>query len=174
MYRHSNQLTAQEEILIKLLKFANTWFKGDLEAQVRSEFLKHLKRFQKVRSVELHNTFLELVYNVYEDPKTQAVERRELRGSIFIGLSSRSASLRQKFTEIVDKEVSRNLQHRVCQVILKPDTWNSIGNIYWIPQGLDLIFGMAWLFFMSHPSSAFYGSSTSETLSNIGQSARCR
>lgn len=108
---------------------------------MRAEFLKHLKRFQKVRSVELHNTFLELVYSVYEDPKTAPIERKDLRGSIFIGLSSRSASLRQKFTEMVDKEIPRNLQHRLCNVILKPDTWNSIGNIYWIPQGLDLIFG---------------------------------
>eukprot|EP01127_Copromyxa_protea_P022666 TRINITY_DN8267_c0_g1_i1.p1 TRINITY_DN8267_c0_g1~~TRINITY_DN8267_c0_g1_i1.p1 ORF type:complete len:3694 (+),score=584.33 TRINITY_DN8267_c0_g1_i1:40-11082(+) len=137
------QHSTDEEILIKLLKCVNSWFKGELELPVRAEFLKHLKRFQKVRSVELHNTFLELVYMVYEDPKTVAVERRELRSSIFIGLSSRSTELRRKFTEIVDKEVTRNLQHRVCNVILKPDTWNSIGNIYWIPQGLDLIFALA-------------------------------
>lgn len=96
--------STDEGILIKVLGPAREWVNEHMDLGVRAEYLNKVKRFQKVRSGELHNTFLELILAVYRHPNTTDDERANvLRSSVLIGLTSRSSTLRNEFYQYTSR-----------------------------------------------------------------------
>jgi len=138
LLQHSND----EALLIVVLPKTKDWIKIDADSNTKTEFLKKLKRFQKVRSLELHNLFLEQVLDLYQDPKSGTSEKDELYGSVLIGLSSPNPDLRARAFALIDARSQKDFTFRMCQVILKADTWNSIGNTYWIQHSLHLLLAL--------------------------------
>ena len=73
-----------------------------MDLEIRREFLSKIKRFQKVKSVDLHVAYLDLVYELYIHPETTDKERTEvLRPNVLYGLSSRDSTMRLKFFKYV-------------------------------------------------------------------------
>eukprot|EP01125_Pyxidicula_operculata_P020045 TRINITY_DN7318_c0_g3_i1.p1 TRINITY_DN7318_c0_g3~~TRINITY_DN7318_c0_g3_i1.p1 ORF type:complete len:2261 (-),score=569.45 TRINITY_DN7318_c0_g3_i1:97-6879(-) len=144
-----------EDLLINIFKNIQNW-KDLMDPALGTEFLIKLKRFSKVRSAELHASFLSLIYTIYRHPSTTQEEKiQHLKGTVLLGLSSRNSELRKHFFECINKEIERDLDQRM-RIILSARTWDSIGQIsYWIQQALDLLLGI------SNPTQSFKLGSTS-------------
>lgn len=152
--------STDEAVLIKALDPAREWVNEYMEPAMRAEYLNKVKRFQKVRSGELHNAFLELILSVYRHAKTTDEERASvLRSSVLIGLTSRSSKLRTEFFEYalvnlsvilhsliltrqINSEILMDLEGRI-RAVFSPDTWDQVGHVYFIQPALDLFFGLA-------------------------------
>lgn len=130
----------QEDLLIKILTLLKSNINEMRDPAIRLEFLQKIRRFQKVKSLELQHAFLDLVYDIHKEP-LNGDEKLYLKGTVFIGLSARNPELRKKFFTSLNNEIQPNLEHRL-NIVLSAQTWETIGHVYWIQQALSLILGL--------------------------------
>lgn len=88
---------------------------------------------------ELNIQFLELINYIYRDDQLKQTELTSKLESAFLsGLRCNQPTLRAKFFEIFDGSMRRRLHDRLLYIICS-QSWDSIGQHYWIKQCIELL-----------------------------------
>jgi transformation/transcription domain-associated protein len=88
---------------------------------------------------QLFSDFLTLILDIYREPSLRRTDLTiKLEGAFLIGCRAKDPAIRLKFIEMFDDSLPRSLISRL-QFVLGSQTWEYLGDHYWIPQALDLL-----------------------------------
>ena len=115
-----------------------------LSVREKVNLLLKMQRFEMVFETSLQQTYMEMIYKVYVDPKTTREEQRLLQPCFFMGLRSRSVVIRRSFFDVFNRSMSHanTLQARLYDVFGTHD-YNVLTESNWVRQALDLMLGVA-------------------------------
>ncbi len=83
--------------------------------------------------------FLLIIYEIYSAPAYASTElRSRLEGSFLLGLKCESIAIRNKFSDLLNASIPRNIMSRLRH-IFETQRWELIGSHYWIPIAIDLL-----------------------------------
>ncbi|CAF1557434.1 unnamed protein product, partial [Didymodactylos carnosus] len=88
----------------------------------------------------LYNQFLELILYIYQEPVYKDTEIcQKMEPAFLIGLKSTNNNIRQKFFNVLDKNLKKSIQDRLFFMFLSQN-WEHLGQHYWIKQCLELFY----------------------------------
>ncbi|KAI0053544.1 FAT-domain-containing protein [Auriscalpium vulgare] len=106
----------------------------------KAALLQKMTAFES-RGDVLFNSYLELIYEIYTEPSLRRSDlTTKLEQSFLLGCRARDAGIRERFIDLLDVSVPRNLIARLSY-ILGVQNWEALSDTYWIYLALHLILG---------------------------------
>ncbi|EPQ59490.1 hypothetical protein GLOTRDRAFT_136350 [Gloeophyllum trabeum ATCC 11539] len=127
-----------------LLDLARDWAiqKRDAFPTVKEKaaLLQRMVAFE-TRGEALFNSYLELILDIYTDASLRRSDlTTRLEQAFLTGCRCREASLREKFMDLLDSSIPRNLPARLAYV-LGVQSWEALAEYNWIYIALHLLLG---------------------------------
>ncbi|TIC01039.1 hypothetical protein E3Q17_01964 [Wallemia mellicola] len=95
----------------------------------------------KEASKNLFNDYLELILSIYKDSFYARSELTvRLENAFLLGCRATNGELRSRFIEVFHESMYLSIASRL-QYVLGVQNWDSLSNVYWIHQALDLVLG---------------------------------
>ncbi|TIB16619.1 hypothetical protein E3P89_00202 [Wallemia ichthyophaga] len=92
-------------------------------------------------SQKLFNEYLELILSIYKDSFYARSEMTvRLENAFLLGCRASNHDLRSSFIEVFHESMYLSVASRL-QYVLGVQNWDSLSNVYWIHQALDLVLG---------------------------------
>lgn len=96
-------------------------------------------KVDQVGDPKLLGLYLDIVYEVYSKSTYAKTElRSRLEGSFLRGLWHEDVVCRQKFLDLLDASIPRNVSSRLCH-IFETQRWELAGSHYWMPVAAELL-----------------------------------
>ena len=112
-------------------------------AKEKAGILLKMMSFETRNSELLNRDYLTLILDIYQDPALARTElTMRLEPAFLLGCKVRDPALRSQFLACFDKSLATGLFSRLHYVI-GVQSWESLGETYWIQQALDLVLGAA-------------------------------
>lgn len=137
------------ELLNKISNIIRDWIlninnENIITTKDKITFLHKMTKFEQMSNPFLQNTFLELVYHIYNDPSTlnnlSKSDLSQLDIGFMMGLRYKDGGIRNKFFDILNKNINRLSVVERLKYIFSIHNWELMGSTFWIKQALDLIF----------------------------------
>lgn len=107
----------------------------------KAGILLKMMLFETRNSETLQKDYLALILDIYTDPALTRTELTvKLEPAFLIGCKMRDPTIRSKFLAALDRSLATGLFSRL-HFILGVQSWDSLGDTYWIHQALDLLLG---------------------------------
>lgn len=128
-----------------LLQMTRKWVTDKDEAyptnKEKAGILLKMMSFETRSSESLQKDFLTLILDIYTDPTLARSELTvKLEPAFLLGCKIRDPVIRSKFIAVFDKSLATDLFSRL-HFVLGVQSWESLGETYWIHQALDLVLG---------------------------------
>jgi len=99
--------------------------------------------FERREDATLYQDFLQLIYDIYNDPSFARSELTvRLEHAFLLGCRDRDPAVRGRFLELFDRSISTSLYARI-HYIVGVQSWEALGETIWIHQATDLLLGAA-------------------------------
>ncbi|KZT26868.1 FAT-domain-containing protein [Neolentinus lepideus HHB14362 ss-1] len=127
-----------------LLQLARDWAVQRREAfptvKEKAALLQKMVAFEG-RGDDLFSDYLNLIYDIYTDPSLRRSDlTTRLEQSFLIGCRCRKETIRDKFMDLLDSSIPRNLSARLAY-ILGVQSWEALADCNWIYLALYLLLG---------------------------------
>ncbi|KAK2759686.1 histone acetylase complex subunit, partial [Colletotrichum kahawae] len=107
----------------------------------KTAVLHKMLSFEHRQDPTMLTKFLELVIRIYEDPKITRTELTvRMEHAFLIGTRAQDVEMRNRFTTIFDKSLSKTASARLAYV-LTSQNWDTLGESYWLAQASHLLLG---------------------------------
>ncbi|OZJ06116.1 hypothetical protein BZG36_01053 [Bifiguratus adelaidae] len=131
------------EVARAILDLVRDWILSRTETfptiKEKASLMVKMMLFENRNDTALIEQYLELVIQIYKDPSFARSELTvRLEHAFLMGTRSKNPDIRNAFTEIFDKSISRVLYSRLNYVI-GVQNWESLAGYYWIHQALDIV-----------------------------------
>eukprot|EP01114_Cavostelium_apophysatum_P014185 TRINITY_DN3613_c0_g1_i5.p1 TRINITY_DN3613_c0_g1~~TRINITY_DN3613_c0_g1_i5.p1 ORF type:complete len:3612 (+),score=1106.25 TRINITY_DN3613_c0_g1_i5:200-11035(+) len=131
------------ELLTEVTKIVSAWITGEnpslnMSSREKIGFLLKMSRFEQLGNPSLQNTFLDLVYHVFNDPNSPKSDLTSLNGGFMMGLRSRVPHIRNQFFELFQRGITKTISGRL-EFIFSVQSWEYMGNTFWIRQAIELL-----------------------------------
>ncbi|KAM0751100.1 hypothetical protein T439DRAFT_380110 [Meredithblackwellia eburnea MCA 4105] len=128
-----------------LLQMTRKWVIEREEAyptnKEKAGILIKMMSFESRSSETLQKDFLTLILDIYNDPALARTDLTvKLEPAFLLGCRMRDPFLRSKFLDVFDKSLATGLFSRL-HFVLGVQSWETLGETYWIHQALDLVLG---------------------------------
>ncbi|CAG8494359.1 1120_t:CDS:10, partial [Paraglomus occultum] len=109
----------------------------------KAKILMKMMSFESLEDKTLLEEYLDLVISIYSDPLFFRTDlTKKLEQAFLMGTRSNKPAIRNRFMEIFDNSMERNLYIRL-NYIVSVQNWESLGAHFWLHQALDLLLGAA-------------------------------
>lgn len=128
-----------------LLQMTRKWVMDKDEAyptnKEKAGILLKMMSFETRNNETLLKDFLALILDIYTDPVHSRSELTvKLEPAFLLGCKNRDPAIRSKFLAAFDKSLATGLFSRL-HYVLGVQSWETLGETYWIYQALDLVLG---------------------------------
>ncbi|KAF7559003.1 hypothetical protein G7046_g5162 [Stylonectria norvegica] len=107
----------------------------------KTAVLHKMLSFEHRQDSAMLSKFLELVIQIYEDPKITRTELTvRMEHAFLIGTRASDVDMRNRFMAIFDKSLSRTASARLSYV-LTSQNWDTLADSYWLAQASQLLLG---------------------------------
>lgn len=107
----------------------------------KAGILIKMMSFESRNSETLQKDFLTLILDIYTDPSLARSDLTvKLEPAFLLGCRIRDPAIRSKFLDVFDKSLATGLFSRL-HFVLGVQSWETLGETYWIHQALDLVLG---------------------------------
>jgi transformation/transcription domain-associated protein len=107
----------------------------------KAALLLTMMKFESRNNEVLLKDFLTLILDIYTDPTHARSELTvKLEPAFLLGCKNRDPVIRSKFLAAFDKSLATGLFSRL-HYVLGVQSWETLGDTYWIYQALDLVLG---------------------------------
>ena len=143
-----------------LLSMTRKWVLDKEEAhptnKEKAGILLKMMSFETRNNEQLLKDFLTLILDIYTDESHSRSELTvKLEPAFLLGCKNRDPVIRSKFLAAFDKSLATGLFSRL-HYVLGVQSWDTLGDTYWIYQALDLVLGA-----VDTEDRLFVGSTTS-------------
>ena len=135
--KKENFPTAREKagLLIKMMSYENRQY------EIKSSTLINENVNAQQLANKLFKDYLELILNIYRDPYYARSELTvRLENAFLLGCRNKDCELRSSFIKVFHDSMQLSISSRL-QYVLGVQNWESLSEIYWIHQALDLVLG---------------------------------
>ncbi|KAI0068843.1 FAT-domain-containing protein [Artomyces pyxidatus] len=106
----------------------------------KASFLQKMAAFEN-RGDPLYHSYLELIFDIYTEPSLRRSDlTTKLEQSFLLGCRARDPVLRERFMDLLDVSIPRNLISRLTY-IFNVQSWEVLSDAYWIYLALHLLLG---------------------------------
>lgn len=129
-----------------LLQMTRKWVTDKDEQQFpsireKAGILCKMMTFESRNNENLQRDYLNLILDIYTDPALSRTDLTvRLEPAFLLGCKNRDPVIRSKFLAVFDKSLATGLFSRL-HYVLGVQSWESLGETYWIHQALDLVLG---------------------------------
>lgn len=128
-----------------LLQMTRKWVTDKEEAfpttREKAGILLKMMTFETRNNESLQKDYLTLILDIYTDPSLSRSELTvKLEPAFLLGCKIRDPGIRSKFLAVFDKSLATGLFSRL-HYVLGVQSWESLGETYWMHQALDLVLG---------------------------------
>ncbi|BFZ59893.1 transcription-associated protein 1 [Saitoella coloradoensis] len=133
------------ELCSKILEVVREWVLGKNESfptvKEKTAVLLKMMTFDSRGDPALVNRFLNLLIDIYQDPTIARTELTvRLEQAFFMGTKADDYTIRNKFMEVFDNSMSRNVFTRL-NYILGVQNWEFLANNFWLHQASQVLVG---------------------------------
>ena len=105
----------------------------------KTAVLHKMLTFEHRQDTTMLTKFLDLVIRIYDDPKITRTELTvRMEHAFLIGTRAADVSMRNRFMEIFDKNLSKTASDRLLYVV-NSQNWDTLGESYWLAQASQLL-----------------------------------
>ncbi|TFK56003.1 FAT-domain-containing protein [Heliocybe sulcata] len=141
---HLAEKSKSQRLCQYLLQLARDWAVQRREAfptvKEKAALLQKMVAFE-ARGDDLFSDYLNLIYDIYTDPSLRRSDlTTRLEQAFLIGCRCRKEAIRDKFLDLLDSSIPRNLSARLAYV-LGVQNWEALADCNWIYVALHLLLG---------------------------------
>ncbi|EPB81798.1 hypothetical protein HMPREF1544_11483 [Mucor circinelloides 1006PhL] len=133
------------QLLHAILDMLREWTLNKTETfptvKEKAGLLVKMMSLENRNDTRLTEDFLDLVIKIYSNPSFARSELTvRLEQAFLLGTRNENPQIRSQFMRVFDRSISRTTYTRL-NYILGVQNWESLSNIFWIHQALDMLFG---------------------------------
>ncbi|OAD08306.1 hypothetical protein MUCCIDRAFT_32523, partial [Mucor lusitanicus CBS 277.49] len=133
------------QLLHAILDMLKDWTLNKTETfptvKEKAGLLVKMMSLESRNDTRLTEDFLDLVIKIYSNPSFARSELTvRLEQAFLLGTRNQNPHIRSQFMRVFDRSISRTTYTRL-NYILGVQNWESLSNIFWIHQALDMLFG---------------------------------
>ncbi|KAK4510703.1 uncharacterized protein ATC70_005136 [Mucor velutinosus] len=133
------------QLLHAILDMLKDWTLNKTETfptvKEKAGLLVKMMSLESRNDTRLTEDFLDLVIKIYSNPSFARSELTvRLEQAFLLGTRNDNPHIRSQFMRVFDRSISRTTYTRL-NYILGVQNWESLANIFWIHQALDMLFG---------------------------------